>query len=58
MQVCNVSCCLVYLTTSIPVFSEKKMRTEENVLHNIKLRKWRSGKSKKLNDRKNDKKKS
>lgn len=36
------SCCLVYLTTSwinaIPVFSEKKMRTEEKVLHNSKLR--------------------
>ena len=29
MQVCNASCFLVYLTTSIPVFSEKKMRTEE-----------------------------
>ena len=34
----NASSCLVYLTTSIPVFSEKKMRTEENVLHKIKLR--------------------
>ena len=35
MQVCNASCCLVYLTSSwinaIPVFRKKKMRTEEKV---------------------------